>query len=161
MSVFFTSRNTGFKSQLDTSSIPPWYLAVYWVSLAFSYRNPNSFLIPGGSIENGSASSIASQHLVDRLSFCAWYGGLFLDTCSTPSSVNDHFLNTYLDNLLNTSRHLRLSRFTDGLYILLVRSAAHFCRSFSRYLCLFNSQTLTQIFFLKVSSSFFKILLTW
>ena len=98
MSVFFTSRNTGFKSQLDTSSIPPWYLAVYWVSLAFSYRNPNSFLIPGGSIENGSASSIASQHLVDRLSFCSWFWWV----------VPWHLLNTSSIPQLSTtiSRHL-------------------------------------------------------
>ena len=38
----------------------------------FSYRNPDSSLIPGGSIENAHASSIASRHLVDQSSFCSW-----------------------------------------------------------------------------------------
>ena len=60
MSVFFSFRKTGFKSWLDTSLIPPQYLAVCRASSAFSYRNPDSFSIPGGSIENRSASSIAS-----------------------------------------------------------------------------------------------------
>ena len=43
-----------------TVSTPPRYLAVYRASSASSYRNPNNFLIPSGSIENGSASLIAS-----------------------------------------------------------------------------------------------------
>ena len=38
----------------------------------FSYRNPDSSSIPGGSIENAPASSIAFRHLVDRSSFCSW-----------------------------------------------------------------------------------------
>ena len=51
MSVFFVSRKTGFKSWLNTSLIPFRYLAVCQASSAFSYCNPDSFLIPGGLIE--------------------------------------------------------------------------------------------------------------
>ena len=51
---------------LKASSTPPRYLAVCRASLAFSYRNLDSFSTPGGSIENVFASSIASRHLVDR-----------------------------------------------------------------------------------------------
>ena len=115
MSVFFTSRKTTFKRWLNTSSIPPRYLAAYRASSAFSYRIPNSFSIPGGSIENGFASSVASRHWVDRLSFCSW----FCDTSSilqllttisqhlpqqvshylsTPTSVEIHYWH-YLSSL--------------------------------------------------------------
>ena len=45
---------------------PPRYLAIYQVSLGFSYRNLDSFLTPDGSIEKAPVSSIASRHLVDR-----------------------------------------------------------------------------------------------
>ena len=61
------------KLVLKASSTPPRYLAVCRASLTFSYRNPNRFSIPGGSIENGSVSSIASRHLVDRSRFCSWF----------------------------------------------------------------------------------------
>ena len=92
----------------------------------FSYRNPDTSSIPDGSIENAPASSIASRHLVDQSSFCSWIWFLvaryFLDT----SAVNDLFLDTYLDRFLNTSRHLHLSRFTEGLYILSSRFISHF-----------------------------------
>ena len=74
-------------------------------------RNPlhsgaSSSSIPGGSIENAPASSIASQHLVNRSSFCSWIWFLvaryFLDTLA----VDKHFLNTCLNNFLYTSRYL-------------------------------------------------------
>ena len=51
---------------LDTSLIPPRHLTICRASQAFSYRNPDSSSIPGGSIEKAPTSSIASQHLVDR-----------------------------------------------------------------------------------------------
>ena len=117
MSVFFLSRKTGFKSWLDTSLIPFRYLAVCRASSAFSYRNPNIFSIPGGSIKNGSASLIASRHLVDRSSFCFWFCWVVPWHLLDTSAVNDHFLDTYLDSSLDTSRHLHLSRFIEGLYI--------------------------------------------
>ena len=63
----------------------------------FSYRNHDSSSIPGRSIEKALTSSIAPRHLVDRLSFYSWIWFLvaryFLDT----STVEDHFLDTYLD----------------------------------------------------------------
>ena len=66
----------------------------------------SSSSIPGGLIENAPASSIASQHLVDRSSFCSWIWFLvaryFLDTLA----VDKHFLNTCLNSFLNTSRYL-------------------------------------------------------
>ena len=114
MSVFFTSWKTDFKCWLDTSSIPPRYLTVYRASSAFSNRNPDSFSIPGGSIENGSASLIASRHLVDRPRFYSWFCWVVPRHLLDTSAVDDHFLDTYLDRFLDTSRHLHLSRFTAG-----------------------------------------------
>ena len=127
MSVFFTSRKTGFKSQLDTSSIPPWYLAVYRAS-AFSYRNPNNFLIPSGSIENGSASLIASWYLVDRSSFCSWFWWVVPWYLLDTSAVDDYFLtpsSTSVSIPLDTCicRDLLLT-----LFKLHVRSGFHFIR---------------------------------
>ena len=121
MSMFFTFRKTGFKSWLDTSSIPPRYLAVCRASLAFSYRNLDNFSIPGGLIEKAPAFSIAPRHLVDRSTFCSWIWWVvpryLLDT-----SVVD----TYLDSFLDTSRHLHVSSFTKGLYIPSSQSNSHF-----------------------------------
>ena len=42
--------------------------------------------------------------------------GLFLNTSSILVSVEDHFLDTFPDSCLDTSRHLHLSRFTEGLF---------------------------------------------
>ena len=156
MSVFFTSRNTGFKSQLDTSSIPPWYLAVYWVSLAFSYRNPNSFLIPGGSIENGSASSIASRHLVDQSRFCSWFCWVVPRHLLDTLAVDDYF-STDVSIPLDTCicRDLLLA-----LFKLLMRFGTHFIRYLTRYFSVFSPKLshLTPIFipqgFLKLFQEF-------
>ena len=106
MSVFFSSRKTGFKKCLNTSSIPPRHLAICRASQAFSYRNPDSSSIPGGSIEKAHASSIASQHLVDRSSFCSWIWWIVLQYLLDTSTVNKRFLYTYLDSFLDTSQHL-------------------------------------------------------
>ena len=114
MSVFFTSRKTDFKCWLDTSSIPPRYLIVYRASSAFSNRNPDSFSIPSGSIENGSASSIASRHLVDRSRFYSWFCWVVPRHLLDTSAVDDLFSQHLLDRYLDTSRYLHLSRFTTG-----------------------------------------------
>ena len=45
----------------------PRYLAICRASSAFSYRNPDNFSTPSGSIEKAPISSTASRHLVDRL----------------------------------------------------------------------------------------------
>ena len=101
------------KLLLKASLTPPRYLAVCRASSAFSYHNPDSFSTPGGSIENVSASSITSRHLVDRsrmflpprLLLDTWwidqasslvFDFLILDTCSTPylsSFTNFRFSN--------------------------------------------------------------------
>ena len=100
------------KLVLKVGSTPHRYLAVCRASLAFSYRNPDSFSIPGGSIENRSASSIASWHLVDRSSFCSWFCWVVPRHLLDTSAVDNHFLNTFLDRCLDTFRHLHLSKFT-------------------------------------------------
>ena len=155
MSVFFSFRKTGFKSWLDTSLIPPQYLAVCRASSAFSYRNPDSFSIPGGSIENGSASSIASRHLVDRSSFCSWFCWIdpwyLLDT----SAFNEHFLDTSsIDPSIPTSIEIYcwhyLSSLCDSELISLDLSLN------TSLFSLPNVLISLQSFLLKVSSSFFK-----
>ena len=105
------------KKWLDTSSIPPRHLAICRDSSAVSYRFLDSSSILGGSIEKAPTSSIASRHLVDWSSFCSWIWWVFPQYLLDTSAVNDHFLDTYLDSFLDTSRHLHLSRFTEGLYI--------------------------------------------
>ena len=64
----------------------------------FSYRNLDTSSTPGGSIK---------PHLL-----CLMF--LYLDTFSTPVSIDSQIL----DTLLNTSQHLHLSSFTEVLYIL-------------------------------------------
>ena len=132
------------KLVLKAGSTPPWYLAVCWASLAFSYRNPNSFLIPGGSIENGFASSIASWHLVDWSSFCSWFWWVFPRHLLDTLIVDDHF-STGVSIPLDTCiyRDLLLA-----LFKLPVRSGTHFIRYLSRYFSVFSPKLshLTPIF---------------
>ena len=104
----------------------------------FSYRNPDSSSIPSGSIENALASSIASWHLVDRLSFCSWIWFLVARYFLNTLAFDDHFLDTYLDSFLDTSRHLHLLSFIEGLYILSLRSVSHFF-NLSRSVCTCSS----------------------
>ena len=122
----FHSRKTDFKKWLDTSSIPPWHLAICRDSSAVSYRFLDSSSIPSGSIEKALISSIASRHLVDRSSFCSWIWRIAPRYLLDTLAVEDHFLDTYFDSFLDTSRHLYLSTFTKGLYILSSRSDSHF-----------------------------------
>ena len=136
MSMFFTSRKTGFKSLLNTSSIPcclssffSFFLShsrqlldTWWIDRECFYLL-DSFSTPTGSIK-----------------ILIWY----LMICSLiPISVDDHFLNTFLDRCLDTSRHLYLSRFTATLFKLPVRSGTHFAWSLSRYFSVFLSQALS------------------
>ena len=99
MSVFFVSRKTGFKSWLNTSLIPLRYLAVCQASSAFSYCNPDSFLIPGGLIELlflvllGCFSTPASVEI-----YC-WH---YLSSLCNPKLISfDISLNTSLFSLPN------------------------------------------------------------
>ena len=100
MSVFFTLEKLVFKKWLDTSSIRPRHLAICRASQAFSYRNPDSSLIPGGSIERALASSVAPRHLVDRSSFYSWIWWVVPRYLLDTSAVDDHFLNSFLDTCI-------------------------------------------------------------
>ena len=151
MSVFFSSWNNYFEKLarhfLDT-------LLSVELFKPFSYRNPNSSLIPGGSIENAPASSIAPRHLVDRSSFCSWIGFLvsryFLDTLA----INDLFstlTSTASSTPLDTSSIEHYWRF---YFYILCDSFSHFfdlsrsvrpCSSPKHFL--FHSQPLPQDFF--------------
>ena len=91
MSVFFSSRKTVFTKLT-------WHLLDTWWIDRESSCPLDSFSTLGGSIK---------PHLL-----CLMF--LYLDTCSTPVSVDDQIL----DTLLNTSWRLHLSRFTKVLYIL-------------------------------------------
>ena len=91
------------KLVLKACSTPPRYLAVCRASSVFSNRNPDSFSIPGGSIENGSASSIASRHLVDRSRSFQPFVDLSLDRSSINASVNVYYAR-------HLSRHLSIDR---------------------------------------------------
>ena len=106
MSVFFFSRKTGFKKWLDTSSIPPQHFAICRAFQAFLYRNPDSSSIPSGSFKKAPTSSIASRHLVDQSSFYSWIWFLIARYLLDTSAVDKHFLDTYLNSFLDTSRYL-------------------------------------------------------
>ena len=106
MFVFFSFRKTGFKKWLDTSSIPLRHLTICRAFQAFSYRNPDNSLILGGSIQKAPTSLIASWHLVDRSSFCSWIWWVVPWYLIDTSAIDKHFLDTYLDSFLDTSRHL-------------------------------------------------------
>ena len=69
----------------------------------FSYRNPNSSSIPGGSIEKSPTSSIASRHLVDRLSLSSCVFALFLDSFICRRCFSQHLP-------WQMSRHLLINR---------------------------------------------------
>ena len=154
MSVFFSSRKTSFKKWLDTSSIPLRHLAICRASQALSYHNPNSSSTPGGLIEKAPASLIASRHLVDRSSFCSWIWFLVPRYLLNTSTVNDHFLDTYLDSFLDTSRYLICQALLKVLFKPPSWSVSHFFDlSQSVRACsspkhsLFHSQPLPQDFF--------------
>ena len=94
------------KLVLKSGSTPPRHLAICRASQAFSYRNPDSSLIPGGSINKAPTSSIASRYLVDRSRFCSWIWWVVPQYLLDTSVIDKHFLDSYLDSFLDTSRHL-------------------------------------------------------
>ena len=148
------------KLVLKASSTPPRYL----LDTLLSVELLQLFLI---------AIPTAPRHLLDRsrlllpprqlLNTC-WIdrdsslvsANLFLDTSLIPVSVDDHFLDTFLNRHLDTSRHLHLSRFTPTLFKLLVRSGTHFARSLSRYFFDFSTK-LSHLTPLTVPQGFFKL----
>ena len=144
------------KLVLNAGSTPPRYLAVCRASSAFSNRNPDSFSIPGGSIENGFASSIAFHTWwIDQASVLDSVG-LFLDTSSIPQLSTTIFSippSIDFSILLDTCiyRDLLLA-----LFKLPMRFGTHFTRPLSRYFSLFSPKHshLTPIFVLQ---GFFKL----
>ena len=155
----FHSRKTGFKRWLDTSLIPPRHLAVCRDFSAVSYHFLDSSSIPGGSIEKAPTSSIASRHLVDWSSFYSWIWWVVPQYLLVTSAVDNHFLDTYFDSFLNTSQHLHLLSFTEGLYIHSPRSNSHFfdlSRSVRTYSSPKHSLSLIPNLFLCDFSSFFQ-----
>ena len=95
----------------------------------FSYRNLDSSSIPGGSIENAPASSIASRHLVDWSSLisCVW--------CFCTSVPSRHlYLSTAKSSTLgSTPLDTFICRALLRFYLFfLVQSEPHFTRSLSR-----------------------------
>ena len=155
--MFFTSRKTGFKSWLDTSSIPCYLLSF---SSIFLKRNLDTSSIPGGSIEKAPASSIAPRHLLDQSSFCSESDSLLLDSFLDISAIEDQILDTYLDRSLDTCIYRDLL----AAYIRpLCNPEFISLRSLSRYfsISLPKLSHLTPNLFLKDFSSFFKFLLTW
>ena len=145
-------------------STPPRYLLDTLLSIKllkpFSDRNPNSSSIPGGSIKNASASSIASRHLVDRSSFCSWIWFLVTRYLLNTLAVDKHFLDTYLNSFQDTSRYLIYRALLKVLFKPppAIWFSFHSI-SFSIPLY-FLSQTLSSQSS-KVSSSFFKIFFSW
>ena len=113
ISVFFSSKKNYFKSLLDTSSTPG-YLSSFQ---AFSYRNLDISSTPSGSIEKVPVSSIASRQLGRsiELLFLIWW---FVPRHMLNTSIRRRPFSRHLPQQI--SRHLHLSRFTDGLNILLV-----------------------------------------
>ena len=152
------------KLLLKACSTPPRYLFNTLLSIEFlqlfSYRNPDSFSTPGGSIKKVPASSIASGHLVDWSSFCSWFWWVVPRYLLNTSAVDKHFLNT-------SSTDTSIPTFVE-IYCLSYFSSCAIRFSFPSIsllilLCLSpkNTQISLQSWFLKDSSSFFKFFFTW
>ena len=109
--LFLKASSTPPRHLLDTwlsVELPNFFLSqsrhlldTWWIDRESSYPF-DSFLTPSGSIK---------PHLL-----CLMF--LYLDTFSTPISVDGQILNTWLNTLLDTFRHLYLLSFTKVLYIL-------------------------------------------
>ena len=154
MSVFFTLK----KLVLKSGSTSPRHLAICRDSLAVSYRFPDNSSILGGSIEKAPTSSIAPWHLMDKSSFCSWIWWVVPQYLLDTSALDDHFLDTYLDNFLNTCIYWALLkvyiyRFRDPILI------SSISLDLSAPVHLPNTLSLTPNLFLCDFSSFFKILL--
>ena len=144
------------KLVLKAGLTPPRYLAVCRASSAFSYRNPNNFSILGGSIKNGSASSIASRHLVDQSSFCSWFWWVVPRYLLDTSAVDDHFSTPSSTGVLIPFDTCIYWDLLMALLKLPVRFRTHFIRYLSRYFFVFSPKIshLTPIF---VPQGFFKL----
>ena len=93
-------------SHLDTSSTP-----CYLSSFSSIFLN---------------TISTPPQYLVDRSSFCSWIWFFVARYLLDTSAVDDQFLDTYLNNFLDTSWYLSCRALLKGLYILPSRFFSHF-----------------------------------
>ena len=156
MSVFFTSRKTGFKSFLDTSPIPCCLLSFFNFFLSQSWQLLNiwwidrecfclldSFSTHVGSIE------ILIWYLIMCSSTPPRYLYLSTTIFSTPSLTD-------VSTPLDTSRHLHLLIFTATLFKLPVRFGTNFARSLSRYFSDFSPK-LSHLTPIIVPQGFFKL----
>ena len=149
------------KLLLKASSTPSWYLAICRASYVFSYSQSRQFLDTWWIDQESSYllnNFLTASRSIEPSVFVS--DGLFLDTSSIPVSIEDQFLDTFLNRCLDTFIYRDLLR----VYLnFLVRSDHHFFRFLSRLLSLFSPKQsyLTPILILKVSSSIFKIFFTW
>ena len=151
----------------------PLFLFTLVVSMALKHksipaRNPlrssaSSSSIPGGSIENAPASSTASRHLVDRLSFCSWNWFFVARYLPDTLAIDDQFLDIYLNSSSIPPDTSAVEHYW-GLYIFfhcdssLISSIS---LNLSATVHFPNTLIFTPNLFLKDSSSFFKFLFTW
>ena len=108
-----------FSENLDTVLIPPRHLAFYRALKVFCFHNLERSSTAGGSNEKVPGSSIASQQLVDQLSFPSCVFALFLDSCICRRCFSQHLPR-------QMAWDLYLSRITEELYIRSSRSGSHF-----------------------------------
>ena len=159
ISMFFSSRKTVLKSWLDTSSTPPWYLAICQASQVFLLSQSqqlldtwwidrecscllDSFSIPGGSIELLfldliPCCSILARYLSCRRPF----------TRHLPRQLPRYHLIPQLSSIIKGSIYFSIAILLSFLW------------SLSICPLLFISQTLS--FSLQSSLSFFKFFYTW
>ena len=153
MSVFFTSRKTGFKSWLDTSSIPCCLSSFFSFFLSHSQQLLDTWWI------DRESSYLLDSSWIDRASFLA-FDGLFLDTSLIPVSVDDHLLDTYFDSFLDTWIYRALLRtYIFVLHDPILISSISLDLSTSVHLP--NTISLTPNFLLCDFSRFFKIFFSW
>ena len=118
------------KLVLKAGSTPPQYLLDTLLSVELLQLFLIAFPIASRYLADRSRKLLSLQQLlnswwIDRASVLT-FDGLFLDTSSILVSVDDHFLDTFPDSCLDTSRYLNLSSFTEDLYIRSLRSGSHF-----------------------------------
>ena len=156
ISMFFSSRKTVFKSLLDTSSTPG-YLSSFQV---FFYRNLDTWWIDRESSclldSFSTARSINRASVLDMVvcsSTHAWHLHLSTAFFSTPTSIDCSIpLNTFIYRDLLMA-YIFSSCDPQLIFVDLSLDTSVFSSP--------KPLSLTPIFFLKVSSSFFKLFFIW
>ena len=162
VSVFFLSWKTDFKLSrhlVETSSTPGYLLSF---QAFFSYHNLDSSSTPDGSIEKVTVSLIATARSINRATI--------LDMVVSSSTLARHLHLSTAIFLTPTSTACSMPLYTyiyrDLLMAYIFSSCDPQLISVDLFLdaSVFSTPkplSLTPIFFLKVSSSFFKIFFTW